>query len=96
MTPIHLAHQRSEASVNARQMPHDFRDSNHGNVFGVGYDLATSGPHPLATHSEETQIRVATAQSFDELRAIEVARSLTGGNQNVRGLNGLRIVGEER
>jgi hypothetical protein len=51
-------------------MAEDFGDANYREVFRVDDGVAASGAHAVSANAEEFELRVASAQGFDELCAV--------------------------
>ena len=65
-------------------MADDFGDPDDGEVFGVDYDVAAGGAHAVSAGAKERDAAGdASAQSFNQLASIHVARSLAGGDENL-------------
>src|SRR5208282_5429490 len=93
---IGRANQLLIESKNLRQVADDFGDADNGQVFCVDDDLAACRAHPLSARPEETDLPSLRRgrrprlpggaklrpppQRVDQLRAIHVSRSLTGGD----------------
>jgi hypothetical protein len=82
------AAQAAKARVDAGQMAENLGDAHHGDVFGVHQRFTARGTHALAAQAKNFKIGPASAQGFDELRAVHVAGGFAGGDKDAQGASG--------
>jgi hypothetical protein len=59
-------------------MAENFGDADDREIFGVDDSVAAGGAHAVPADAEEFELRIAAAQSFDELCAVHFPGSFTG------------------
>ncbi len=91
--PFGLAHDLAKAAIDGRDVPDDLDDADFGDFSRVDQQLAAGLAHLLAANAKELDGSVAagllrgqTAQSLNQLCAIELAGSFAGGDQDSHGL----------
>src|SRR5580704_11487547 len=70
--------QMSKQAVDLRQMTENFGDADDGEVFRVDDRVAAGGAHAVSADAEEIEVWIATAQGFDELRAVHFSGCFAG------------------
>src|SRR6185437_5947511 len=80
--------QTPQTRVNPWQVAQNLGDSHHGNVLRVHHRVAAGRPHALSPEAENLYVWAATAQSFNQLRAVHVSGGLSSGDEDARGVIG--------